>query len=538
MTDDVTLYTPANISIYQIYPRSFMDSNGDGIGDLDGVCQKLSYVRDLGFDAIWISPFFKSPQRDFGYDITDYYAIAPEYGDVEAARRLIQRAHELGLKVLFDLVLNHTSIEHPWFSASRSSRENEHSDWYIWREKPNNWKSMTGGSGWHYEPRRDQWFFASFLPFQPDLNYRNPQVKRAAFDVVRFWLREGVDGFRFDIFNVIFKDVAFRDNPPALKLFPSDSDLSGFGQNFVHTVNLPECSEFARELREVVKEFGERILLGEVFGDDATIARFVGDGTNRLTHVFDFKMLRFRFEARWFLRTLLRAEATFPAPNSPVYVFSNHDRVRSMSRLRGNEVKARLLHFFQLTVRGSPCLYYGEEIGMQGSRLPGVRALDPMARKFPKFFSAAARALGHLVNRDEVRTPMQWTGGRNAGFSSAADTWLPVSDDHVSANVENQSQNETSLLHTVRALLKMRREWPALKDGAVKGTRIKKQVLLFRRELAGQKIQVLINFGVRRTAVRDGDWDQLVLLHVAGQVSRAGNEVILGPLAAAVFAYC
>ncbi len=512
-----------------------MDSDGEGIGDLAGVISKLSYIRDLGFDAVWLSPFFKSPQRDFGYDVSDYYDVAPEYGDLQAVRSLIARAHELGLKVLFDLVLNHTSIDHSWFSQSRASRDNARADWYLWRDKPNNWKSLTGGSGWHYEARRDQWFYASFLPFQPDLNYRNPAVRAAALDLVRFWLREGVDGFRFDIFNVIYKDAHFRDNPRALKFVPSEGDMSGFGQSFVHTVNLPESVAFAAELRGVVREFGDRVLLGEVFGDNATLRRFVGDGTSGLTHVFDFKMLRFRFDARSFLRILVDAEAAFQAPNSPVYVFSNHDRPRSISRLGGNAAKARMLHFFQLTARGSPCFYYGEEIGMQGARLPHAAALDPMAHKFPPVLARLGRFFGHLVNRDEVRTPMQWTGGVNAGFSSAGRTWLPVGGDCAAANVESQMGTDASLLNTVRALLHLRREWRALKDGAVEAARTDGQVLLFRRELVDQRLLVAINFGRRPSDVQETSVAGLRLLYAAGSVSAAGTRITLQPFSAAVF---
>ena len=217
-------------SIYQIYPRSFMDSNGDGIGDLQGIIQKLDYLRDIGFETLWVSPFFASPQQDFGYDVSDYLSIAPEFGKMNDAFQLIEETHRRGMKIVFDLVLNHTSDQHPWFLESRSSRDNPKADWYLWRDKPNNWHSMTGGSGWHYAQERGQYYWSSFLPFQPDLNWRNPEVKQTMFDIARFWLEKGVDGFRLDIFNTIYKDAEFRNNPFTFKLAPTPDDPSGYFQ--------------------------------------------------------------------------------------------------------------------------------------------------------------------------------------------------------------------------------------------------------------------------------------------------------------------
>jgi glycosidase len=276
-------------TIYQIYPRSFYDSNSNGIGDLQGIIQKLDYIEQLGFDTIWISPFFASPQSDFGYDISDYTDIAPEYGTMSDAMQLIDEVHKRGMKIVFDIVMNHTSIEHPWFKESRSSRDNPKADWYLWRDKPNNWQSITGGSGWHYCAERNQSYWASFLPIQPDLNYRNPEVKKNMLDIVRFWLDKGVDGFRLDIFNVIFKDAGFRDNPFSFKIMPTEDDPSGFFQEARYTLSLPESFDFAKELRSVCNEFGEKILLGEVSGNKAIIRRFLGDETNNgLGLVFDF----------------------------------------------------------------------------------------------------------------------------------------------------------------------------------------------------------------------------------------------------------
>jgi len=236
-------------TIYQVYPRSYQDSNGDGIGDLHGIISKLDYIRDLGFETIWLSPFFASPQRDWGYDVSDYRDVAPEYGDLADAEALIAEIHKRGMRVLFDLVMNHTSDEHPWFRESRASRENPKRDWYIWRDgrgerPPNNWKAVPGGSGWHYDPGTGQWYYASFLPFQPDLNYRNPEVKQAMFDVARYWLDKGVDGFRLDIFHAIYKDAGLRDNPFSWRLLPHNFE-AGYFQDWQNNLNLPETQELA-----------------------------------------------------------------------------------------------------------------------------------------------------------------------------------------------------------------------------------------------------------------------------------------------------
>lgn len=489
-------------TIYQIYPRSFYDSDGDGIGDLQGIIAKLDYIKNLGFETIWCSPFFASPQRDFGYDVSDYLNIAPEYGRLEDALALIAAVHERGMRIVFDMVLNHTSDQHPWFLASRASRDNPKADWYIWRDRPNNWRSMTGGSGWHYAAERGQYYWASFLPFQPDLNYRNPQVKAAMLDVVRYWLDKGVDGFRLDIFNVIYKDALFRDNPFAWALIPGEGSPAGFFQRPQYTLNQPETYTFARELRRVCEEFGDRLLLGEVSGDRPTIRRYLGEERNDgLTLVFDFAMLNFRFTADYFRALIAAEERYFPPPFSPVYVFSNHDRRRSMTRLGGDVRKAKLLHMLQLTARGVPCLYYGEEIGMTDLPMPYGRALDPLAHKYRLIPRPVFDLLGVTVNRDEVRTPMQWDEGPHAGFTRGDRTWLPVHENYRTVNVARQEAEPGSLLNTIRDLLRLRNAEPALRtgdltllDGLPRG------VLGYRRSTGEHNLVVLLNFSGKEQA--------------------------------------
>ncbi|MBN8582287.1 MAG: alpha-glucosidase, partial [Anaerolineae bacterium] len=264
-------------TIYQIYPRSFKDSNDDGIGDLQGIIQNLDYIKDMGFESIWISPFFSSPQADFGYDVSDYLNISPDYGTMDDTIQLIDEIHKRGMKVIFDLVLNHTSDQHPWFKESRSSRNNPKADWYLWRDKPNNWQSMTGGSGWHYAKERGQYFWSSFLPFQPDLNWRNPEVKQVMFNMVRFWLGKGVDGFRLDIFNTIYKDAEYRNNPFTFKLTPTPNDPSGYFQKMKYSQDQPESMELAKEFRQVCEEFGEKLIVGEVQAKRDIVRKFEGE---------------------------------------------------------------------------------------------------------------------------------------------------------------------------------------------------------------------------------------------------------------------
>jgi alpha-glucosidase len=502
-------------TIYQIYPRSYFDSNGDGIGDLQGIIQKLDYIHDLGFETIWISPFFSSPQADLGYDISNYTDIAPEYGTMADALKLIEEIHKRGMRVVFDMVMNHTSNEHPWFQESRSSHDNPKADWYIWKdplpsrerrgaggEVPNNWQSMTGGSGWHYAPERDQYYWASFLPFQPDLNYRNPEVKQTMLDIVRFWLGKGVDGFRLDIFNVIYKDAEFRDNPFSFQLAPTEDSPSSFFQEARYTVNQPESFCFAKELRSATEEFCERMLLGEVFGNRQTIRKFLGDDvSNGLGLVFDFGMLTFQFKAGYFRKLIHDMEQHYPAPFMPVYVFSNHDRRRSIHRLGNDLSKAKLLHMFQLTVRGVPCMYYGEEIGMTNLKLPFASALDPIPHKFKFLPRFVFDTLGLTINRDEVRSPMQWDATRNAGFSSAEKTWLPVHENHVQVNVE-QENDGNSLLNTVRTLLEIRNREKAFQEGSLNLLKnLPHHVLGYTRTLGNESFTILLNFSGRATAI-------------------------------------
>ena len=483
-------------TIYQIYPRSYYDSNGDGIGDLKGIIEKLDYIRSMGYETIWFSPFYKSPQADFGYDISNYTDIAPEYGTLADAQQLIDETHKRGMKIVFDMVMNHTSIEHPWFKESMSSRTNPKADWYIWADKPNRWSSQIRGTGWHYSKERNQYFWASFLPFQPDLNYRNPEVKKIMFDACRFWLARGVDGFRLDMINSIYKDSLLRNNVAVRRAVAKTPGAKQFLHTVKGTLNLPETFEFARELRAVCDSFGDRMLLGEVYGSHPVVKEFLGGQKNNgLGLVFNFEMLRFKYNARYFGKLVSNLERDFPVPYSPVYVFSNHDRRRSMRRLKDNTAEAKLLHVFQLTTRGVPCMYYGEEIGMSDLAIPYKQALDPIAIKYkavPRWLTDLA---GETLNRDDVRTPMQWSESANAGFSTASKTWLPVHPNHNLINVADESKDQNSLLVEIRTLLRLRKEHKTLKDGALEI--LPKQphgVLAYTRKMNNKEVIVVLNF--------------------------------------------
>lgn len=492
-------------TIYQIYPRSFADSNGDGIGDLRGIISKLDYIQDLGFETIWISPFFRSPQQDWGYDVSDYYSVAPEYGNSEDVGNLMDALHKRGMRVLFDLVMNHTSIQHPWFQESRSSRDNPKRDWYIWKDgngkrPPNNWKAVPGGSGWHYDAATDQWYYASFLPFQPDLNYRNPDVKKNMLDVVRYWLDKGADGFRLDIFHAIYKDAQFRDNPFAFNYPPTGDMTTGYFQKWEHTLHQPEVFELAQELRAIADSYSPaRLLIGEVFGNDDTVRQYLGERLDGLNLVFLWDLLEPKVNTR-FLRQVIRYyETNYPAPYTPVYVLGNHDQKRFISKIGNDARKAKLLALFQFTVRGVPVTYYGEEIGMVEGQFSAKTAKDPLGRQYAWAPGFLLDLLDLYVNRDGCRTPMQWDESPNAGFCGQnATPWLPVHENYTAINVKSELADEHSLLNVYRQILHLRQNSAALHEGTIQlidEPDLGQNLLAYRREFDGEEILVVINLG-------------------------------------------
>ncbi|MBU45296.1 MAG: glucohydrolase [Spirochaetaceae bacterium] len=493
-------------TIYQIYPRSFYDSNGDGIGDLPGIIEKLDYIRDMGFETIWLSPHYASPQRDFGYDITDYFSVAPEYGTTDDALALIDEVHSRDMKIVFDMILNHTSDQHPWFLESRSSKDNPRRDWYIWKKgkgggkPPTNWACLPGGSGWKYDSTTDEWFFHNFLDFQPDLNFRNPEVKQAMFETMRYWLDRGVDGFRLDIFHSIFKDDQFRDNPFSWKYVPTSDFDEGYFQKLEYNINRPETFELAREVRALIDEYEpDRFVVGEVFGKNV-VKKYLGpnqDGLN-LILLFDLIELQGNDKKSEEIRGILNNyETNYATPYIPTYCLGNHDRRRYMSRIAGNADLARLLALLQYTARGVPITYYGDEIGIPDGDLPHMGAKDATAHKYWWLPPAVARGLNLYVNRDGCRTPMQWNGEKNAGFSKEGDSepWLPVHPDYRQCNVGFQRTQPFSLLNVHRELLHLRKEMDCLRRGSMHLLEgVPEPVVAYSRKGQGQELRIFMNF--------------------------------------------
>lgn len=506
----------ASTSIYQVYPRSFADSNGDGIGDLPGVVSRLDHLVDLGVQALWLSPFFRSAQRDFGYDITDYRDVAPEYGTLDDAQRLIDAAHRRGLKVIFDLVLNHTSDEHPWFVESCASRTNPRADWYVWSDgrrdrrgrplPPNNWRSeLQLTRAWQWSEARRQWYLASFLPFQPDLNWRHPAVRAEMFDMVRMWLGRGVDGFRLDIFGSCMQDAALRDNAPWPTVYAGMPRL----QTPNRTLNTDDGFALAGDLRSVCDEFGpDRVLLGEVFGPSPVLRRYVSDGGRAGLHlVFLFDFLAARYAASVYRALIARFERDFPPPLAPTWVIENHDRARSLSRVGGDLRKARVLATLLCTLRGVAVLYQGQEIGMENRYIPLADAKDPIAstvaKRLPEWLN---RRLPERLNRDEVRSPMQWTAAAHADFCPEGVTpWLPLHDNRAQRNVETEARDPDSLLAWYRTLLALRGTREALREGRLElASDTSRHVIRFDRISRHERVVVVANLGDAPTALRLG----------------------------------
>ncbi len=529
-------------TIYQIYPRSFNDSNSDGIGDIPGIIAKLDYIRDLGFETIWVSPFFASPQGDWGYDVSGYREIAPEYGTLTDAEQLIEEVHQRGMKVLFDLVLNHTSDQHPWFIESSVSKNNLKSDWYIWRDgkgpgrPPNNWKALPGGSGWHYHPARDQWYYASFLPFQPDLNWRNPAVKQEMFRVAKFWLDKGVDGFRLDIFHVIYKDAEFRDNPFHWSYLPKDDEV-GFFTEWKYTINQPETIRLTEELRLVLDQFSPvRIMLGEIFGEDSQIKKYLGDGHNRMHLMFLWDLMDFQFSAECFWKILNKYETTYPQPYTPVLVLGNHDSRRWIDRVGGDIQKAKLLVLFQLTARGVPVVYYGEEIGLPEGQISAQDSLDPIGQRYAWAPNWLLKALNLYVNRDNCRTPMVWDSSAQGGFTqSSVQPWLPLSAHPKIANAADEDQDPDSLLNWYKSLLRIKREFPAINNASLKlypPELARKGILGYSRQSEGWNFIILINFSSKQFVIPQNTIAELL---TTGNVGTTAGKIILGKYSGGIF---
>jgi alpha-glucosidase len=451
--------------IYQVYPFSFQDSNGDGTGDLQGIIQRLDYLKALNIDAIWLSPIYPSPGYDSGYDVADYTAISPTFGTMADFDHLLAETHQRDLKLILDLVPNHTSIEHPWFVESASSRDNPKRDWYIWRDPapdggaPNNWLSHFGGSAWTYHEPTGQYYLHQFAVEQPELNYRHPDVLPAMLDVLRFWLDKGVDGFRVDVIWLMLKDEQFRDEPPN----PDWDGVMPFGKlKHIHTGNLPEVHDIVRLMRAMIDVYEDRLLIGEIYLPNAELMKYYGDQFDECHLPFNFQLLFAEWKAPTLRKLLDDYYAALPEGAWPNWVLGNHDNSRLASRV--GAAQARNAAMLLLTLYGTPTIYNGEEIGMEDVTIPLELTHDPQALNQPE--------IQKVANRDQARTPMQWDDSPNAGFSAAhVATWLPISPNYKSCNVKAQESDPTSILMLYRSLAALRRSEPALAVGAYSSPR-------------------------------------------------------------------
>lgn len=488
--------------IYQIYPRSFLDMDGDGVGDLRGIEAKLDYVASLGVDAVWISPFFRSPMADFGYDIADYRDVDPLFGTLADFDRLLARAHALGLKLMIDQVLSHSSVEHPWFVESRKDRSNPKSDWYVWADArddgspPNNWLSIFGGSAWQWEPRRRQYYLHNFLVSQPDLNFHNPEVQQAALDNLKFWLDRGVDGVRLDAINFCFHDRQLRDNPPkpeTLRVgrgFAPDNPYA-FQYHYYNNTQ-PENLAFLERLRTLMDQYPDVGALGEISAEDslATMARYTAPG--RLHMGYSFELLTEDGTAGYIRRTVETQDAMMQ-DGWPCWSLSNHDVSRVATRWGGSEPHPGLfnqLHALVCCLRGSICIYQGEELGLPEAEVPFDRLQDPYGKTFWPTF----------IGRDGCRTPMPWTDDPDAGFSPVQ-PWLPIPESHRRLSVTRQEAEPGSPLQGFRRILAWRNAHPALRWGDIGFLDLPEPILGFRRMFGGEQGLLLFNLSDQTSTV-------------------------------------
>lgn len=506
---------------YQIYPRSFADGNGDGIGDFHGMIAKLDYLQDLGVDGLWLSPHFPSPQFDCGYDVSDYCDVAPEYGDLDLFKQFLEEAHKRDIRVILDLVMNHTSDQHAWFEESRSSMDNPKRDWFVWRDgkkggPPNNWCSTFGGSAWELDPRTGQYYYHFFFKEQPDLNWLNPEVKQAMWDAVRFWLGMGVDGFRLDAVGTVFEEEDLRDHQAGitqeelmglayLAKTPAENKRVGklWLAMFKHQVEMPGVHELMKDLRQVVNEYPERVLVGET--DDI---RFYGNGDDELHLNFNFPLVRTkRLTPSWVRKNQRSRLGQLPGLAWPCNTLGNHDSPRLHSQFgdgQHDDALARVNLALMLTLKGTPFLYNGEEIGMRDYLFTDVSKFKDLLANYyyglmismPELVKPEeAPSQAASIGRDKCRTPMHWANAANGGFSpEGVETWLPVDPLYAEGvNVADQQGDPHSLLNFYRRLLRMRRENPALIAGEYEVLQSDANCLAFLRISVEQTCLVVLN---------------------------------------------
>ncbi len=509
--------------IYQIYPRSFQDSDGDGIGDLRGVTDRLDYLAHLGVDAIWLSPIFPSPMVDFGYDIADYRNIDPRFGTLADFDDLLLRCHPLGIRMILDLVPNHTSDQHPWFLGSRASRENPKRDWYIWRDAapdggpPNNWISDFGGSAWQWDVTTRQYYYHAFLKEQPDLNWRNQHVRQAIYDVMRFWFDRGVDGFRIDVFWHLIKGADMCDNPPNPGWTPAMGEKDKVLQ--IQSTDQPEVLEIAAEMRAIADTYaarglGDRVLIGEIYLPMERLVPYYGVDRPGLHAPANFQLLSAPWRAEVLGSLIAAYYKMLPDGAWPNWVLGNHDRPRIATRV--GDAQARVAAMLLLTLRGTPTLYYGDELGLRNVEIPPDRVRDPLELREP----------GIGLGRDPVRTPTPWDRSPYAGFSGVP-PWLPLNSDHATRNIATMMDAPASILHLYRHLLALRRSRRSLTEGDFTLLRAEGEVLAYVRNDGTERTLVALNMGATARSVSVlGDAEIRPLLSTIGDASEIRDGTV------------
>ncbi|HEY0305638.1 MAG TPA: alpha-amylase family glycosyl hydrolase [Longimicrobiales bacterium] len=501
--------------VYQVYPRSFQDSNDDGVGDLRGITSRLDYLHWLGVDALWISPIFPSPMKDFGYDVADYVNIDPLFGSLDDFDEMLREAHARNLRVILDFVPNHTSDEHAWFANSRAARSSAKRDWYIWRDPapdggpPNNWLSCFGGSAWEFDQESGQYYYHAFLPEQPDLNWRNPEVRSAMFDVLRFWLRRGVDGFRVDVLWHLIKDAEFQDNPlnPAWRpgMDPYQSLIP------LYTTDRPEVHDIVVQMRAVFDEFNDRVLIGEIYLPLERLVQYYGTELRGVHLPFNFQLIAAQWDAQHIAKLVREYELALPDGGWPNWVLGNHDQHRIASRV--GRAQARVAAMLLLTLRGTPTVYYGDEIGMQDVNIPPDKVHDPFEKNVP----------GIGLGRDPERTPMQWSREPNAGFSKS-EPWLPLAEDAEVVNVECERDDAHSMLTLYRRLIELRRGEPALEVGDIKPVDTDGDMLGFVRHTSANADDFLVLLNLSGSP-HHFSWPTEGTIALSTHLDRYGEEV-------------
>jgi alpha-glucosidase len=475
--------------IYEVYPRSFQDSNGDGVGDILGIISRLDYLQDLGITAVWVAPIYPSPMADAGYDISDYTGIHPMFGTLADFDKLVAAVHRRDMKLILDIVPNHSSDRHPWFLESRASRDNPKRDWYIWKDPrpdggpPNNWLAAFGGSAWERDENTGQYYYHAFLKEQPDLNWRNPQVQDAMLDMMRFWLERGVDGFRVDVMWHLIKDEHFRDNPVNrhyLPHMPNNDQLLP-----VYSTDQPEVHDIVRMMRKLVDSYGERIIIGEIYLPIDKLVAYYGMDTKGAHLPFNFQLLTLPWDAQMISTIIGEYEGALPQGGWPNWVLGNHDRPRIASRVGAEQ--ARIAAMLLLTLRGTPTLYYGEEIGMRDVPIPWDEIQDPQGRNMPD----------KNLARDPARTPMQWDDSPNAGFSRHT-PWLRLACNYRMHNVRAQEKDPASMLSLYKRLIALRQAESALHVGRYIPLYADQQIISYiRRAEEGPAFLIILNLSHR-----------------------------------------